>query len=41
MISTVWRPQRGSWSNIEKRRGRKEIEVGRGKGGIKRREKEI
>ena len=26
MLSTVWNPQRGSRSSIEKRRGRKEIE---------------
>ena len=39
MLSIVWNPQRGSWSYIEKRRGRKEIEVSkRRKGGIKRRE---
>ena len=38
MLSTVWNPQRGSQSSIEKRRGRKEIEVSwRRKGGIKRR----
>ena len=42
VLSTVWNPQRGSWSNVEKRRGRKEIEVGRrSKEGIKRREREI
>jgi len=42
VISTVWSPHRGSWSNIEKTRGRKEIEVGRRrKGGIKRSEREI
>ena len=42
MLSTVWNPQRGSWSYIEKRRGRKEIEVTRRrKGGIKRRERDI
>ena len=39
MLTTVWNPQRGSWSYIEKRRGRKELEVSRRrKGGIKRRE---
>ena len=27
MLSTVWNTQRGSWSYIEKRRGREEIEV--------------
>ena len=40
MCSPVWSPQKGSQSYIEKRRGRKEIEVTRRrKGGIKRREK--
>ena len=39
MLSTVWIPQRCSWSYTEKRRGRKETEVARRiKGGIKRRE---
>ena len=39
MLSTVWTPQRCSWSYTEKRRGRKETEVARRiKGGIKRRE---
>ena len=39
MLSTVWIPQRGSWSYTEQRRGRKEIEVSRRrKGGIKKRE---
>ena len=39
MLSIVWNIQRGSWSSIEKRRGRKEIEVSRRrKEGIKRRE---
>ena len=39
MLSTVWNIQRGSWSYIEKRRGKKEIEVTRRKGGeVKRRE---
>ena len=38
MLSTFWNPQRGSQSFIEKRRGRKEIEVSRSrKEGIKRR----
>ena len=37
MLSTVWNPQTGSRSSIEKRRGRTEIEVSwRRKGGIKR-----
>ena len=39
MLSTVWNTQRGSQSSIEKRRGRKEIEVTRRRGGgVKRRE---
>ena len=39
MLSTVWKTQRGSWSYIEKGRGRKEIEVTRRKiGRVKRRE---
>ena len=39
LLSTVWNTQKGSWSSIEKRRGRKEIEVTRRKGGgVKRRE---
>ena len=39
LLSTVWNTHRGSRSYIEKRRGRKEIEVSRRrKGGIKRRE---
>ena len=39
MLSTVWNTQKGSWSSIEKRRGRKEIEVTRRRGGgVKRRE---
>ena len=33
MLSTVWNTQRGSRSSIEKRRGRKEIEVTRRRGG--------
>jgi len=42
VLSTVWNPQRGSWSYIEKRSGREEIEVGRRrKGGIKRRERDL
>ena len=37
MPSTVWNPQRGSQSYVEKRRGRREIEVTRRKrGGVKR-----
>jgi len=39
VLSTVWTPQRGSWSYTEKRRGRKGTEVARRiKEGIKRRE---
>ena len=39
MLSTVWNTERGSQSSIEKRRGRKETEVTRRRGGgIKRRE---
>ena len=38
VLSTVWNTRRGSWSYIEKRRGRKEIEVTRRRiGGVKRR----
>ena len=37
MLSTVWNTQRGSWSYIEKRRGKRETDVTRRrKGGIKR-----
>ena len=38
MLSTTWVPQRVSWSYIEKKRGRREIEVTRRRrrGGIKR-----
>ena len=39
MLSIVWNSQRGSWISIEKRRGRKGIEVTRKRGeGVKRRE---
>ena len=39
MLSTAWNTQRGSWSYIEKRRGRREIEVTRKRRrGIKRKE---
>ena len=39
MLSTVWNTKRGSWSSIEKRRGRKEIEVTRRRRrGVKRRD---
>ena len=42
MLSTIQNPLKGSWSYIEKRRGRKEIEVTRRrKGGIKRRETDL
>ena len=33
MLSTVWNTQRGSQSSTEKRRGRKNIEVSRGRDG--------
>ena len=39
LLSTVWNTERGSRSSIEKRRGRKEIEVTRKRGwGVKKRE---
>ena len=39
VLYSVWITQRGSWSYIEKRRRRKEIEVTRRRGGeVKRRE---
>ena len=39
MLSTVWNIQRGSYNYIERRRGRKEIEVTRRTGGgVKKRE---
>ena len=39
MLATAQNTQRDSWSSIEKRRGRKEIEVTRRRGGgVKRRE---
>ena len=42
MLSTAWNTQRVSQSYIEKRRGRKEIEVTRRRrGGVKRREIEL
>ena len=42
VLSTVWNTQRGLRSYIEKRRGRKEIEVARRRrGGIKRRETDL
>ena len=42
MLSTVWNTQRGSQSYIEKRGGRKEIDVTRGRRGrIKRRATDI
>ena len=42
MLSTAWNTQRGSQSYIEKRRGRKEIEVTRRRrGGVKRRETDL
>ena len=42
MLSTVWNTQRGSWSYIEKRRGRKEIEVTRRRrGGVEKRDTDL
>ena len=42
MLSTAWNTERGSWSYIEKRRGRKEREVTRRRrGGVKRRETDL
>jgi len=42
VLSTAWNTQRGSWSYIEKRRGRKEIEVTRRRrSGVKRRETDL
>ena len=42
MLSTVWNTHRGSQEYIEKRGGRKEIEVTRRRrGGIKRRETDL
>ena len=41
MLSTVWIPQRGSWSYTEKRRGRKEKEVARRIKGESERERQI
>ena len=43
MLSTVWNIQRCSWSYIEKRRGRKKIEVARRKRWrwVKRRETDL
>jgi len=37
VLSTVWNTQRGSWNYIEKRRGRRVIEVTKQRrGGVKR-----
>ena len=42
MLSTVWNTQRGSQSYIEKRRGKKEIEVTRRRReGVKRRKTDL
>jgi len=42
VLSTVWNTQRGSQSYIEKRRGSKDIEVTRRRGGgVKRRETDL
>ena len=39
VLSTAWNTQRDSWSYIEKRRGKREIEVTRRRrGGVTRRE---
>ena len=40
-FSTVRDPQRGSESYMEKRRGRREIEVTRRRGGVKREETNV
>ena len=40
MLSTVWNTQRVSWSSTEKR-GRKKIEVSRGRGGESRGERPV
>ena len=41
MLFTAWNTERGSWIYIEKRRGRKEIEVTRRRGGFKKRETDL
>ena len=41
MLSTVWNTQRGSQSSIEKRRGRKEIEMTRRRGAESKGERPI
>ena len=41
MLSTVWTPQRDSWSYTEKKRGRKETEVTRRKRGVSKGERQI
>ena len=42
MLSRVWNTQRDSWSYIEKRRGKREIEVTRRRrGGVKRGESKL
>jgi len=44
VLSTAWNTQRGSWSYIDNKRGRKETEVirwGIGGGGVKRREADL
>ena len=41
MLAIVWNTHRGSQSYIEKRRGRKKIEVTRRRGGVKRRETDL
>ena len=41
VLSTVWNTQRGSWSYIKKRKGKREIEVTRRRSGVKRRETDL
>ena len=41
MLFIAWNTQRGSWSYIEKRRGRKETEVTRRREEVKRRETDL
>ena len=42
ICSPVWNTQRGSWSYIEKRRGRKEVEATRKRReGVKRKETDL
>ena len=41
LLTTVWNTQRVSWSSTEKRRGRKEIEVTRRRGGESKGERPV